>query len=189
MMLDRKREAKKHALLMANLNHQNQLLTQQFNFLADALDECSKGNSSLSSIASIISAAQNLSFSSTMTLTLLSTVFIGKHLETAIFSKESPTNETLTQVITETKASASGWASLSKKLTLRSHQQQESPVDIIPTHLRFEAISNVTKATQLAHLRRTRGQINSPPKSSKKHCQTMHPMIDKHLQQKVVQIC
>jgi hypothetical protein len=67
MMLDQKQEAKKHALLVVNLSHQNQLLKQQFEFLADTLEECSKGDSSLSSIASVVSAAWNLSFSSAMT--------------------------------------------------------------------------------------------------------------------------
>jgi hypothetical protein len=71
MMLHQTREAKKYALLMENLSHQSQL-----KFLADALEECSQGDSSLSSITS---------FSSEMTPTHPAMVSMGPRSETTTF--------------------------------------------------------------------------------------------------------
>ena len=102
-MIDRKWEQKANALVIANLKHQNQVLQGQFEYLAKELEERSRGDSSLSSIASMVSAACSLSFTGGQTPNCPTTVSIGTHSEMATFPKESPTTTKLTREVTETK--------------------------------------------------------------------------------------
>ena len=90
-MTDRKWEQKANALVIANLKHQNQVLQSQFEFLAMELEEHSLGDSSLSSIASMVSVACSLSFIGRKTPTHPTTVSIGTRSKMATFTKESPT--------------------------------------------------------------------------------------------------
>ena len=104
-MIDQKREQKANALVIVNLKHQNQILQGQFEYLAKELEEHSRGDSSLSSIASMVSAARSLSFTGGQTPKHPSMASIGDQSETAMFMKESPTTTKLTRVVTETKNS------------------------------------------------------------------------------------
>ena len=102
-MIDRKWEQKANALVIANLKHQNQMLQSQFKYLAKELEECSHGDSSLSSITSMVSVACSLYFTGGQTPNRTTTVSIGTHSKMATFPKESPTTTKLTQEVTETK--------------------------------------------------------------------------------------
>lgn len=115
--------------------------------------------------------AWNLSFISAMTQIGPTTVSISKWSETVMYSKESPTNETLSWVITKTKAPAGKRSSPLKWLTSRGNFPQDHSVNTIIMDNSFTAISDVTEMTSLATLGKTRGQLNSRPKSSKKHFQ------------------
>ena len=94
-MTDRKWEQKANTLVIANLKHQNQVLQSQFEFLATELEEHSQGDSSLPSIASMVSMACSLSFIRGKTPTHPTMVSIGTHSKMATFTKESPTTAKL----------------------------------------------------------------------------------------------
>jgi hypothetical protein len=79
------------------------VLLGQLEYLAKDLEEQSCRDSSLWSIALMISVAQSLSFTGGNTPNCSTTVSIGECSEMVIYVKESPTDSKLNWVLTETK--------------------------------------------------------------------------------------
>ena len=184
-MTARKWEQKANALVIANLKHQNQVLQSQFKFLAMELEERSRGDSSLSSIVSMVSVACSLSFIRGKTPTHPTTVSIGTHSKMATFTKESPTTTKLNWEVTATKNPKEAQQPQQEEWVSPSCQHMSHGTHLIAVH--SPTIKTNNQFASLTLIGHTQPRTLSPPKVSKKHYAAIQERVaSKLLEQQAV---